>query len=101
MAKRYTFSLLLLAWSLSILAQPTVYFPKSAPEAQSVVSDSILSFIDRVESEFDVVHSFMIVRNGYLVAGSGRSWCMDWSGHVRTQSMPLPFSRPGNLHFYL
>lgn len=68
MAKRYTFSLLLLAWSLSILAQPTAYFPKSAPEAQSVVSDSILSFIDRVEAEFDVVHSFMVVRYGYSVA---------------------------------
>jgi CubicO group peptidase (beta-lactamase class C family) len=68
MAKRYVFSLSLLTWCMSLLAQPTAYFPKSAPEAQSVVSDSILSFIDRVEAEFDVVHSFMIIRHGYSVA---------------------------------
>ncbi|MEQ8707053.1 MAG: serine hydrolase [Phaeodactylibacter sp.] len=70
MAIRFACCYFLLLWTYNapLTAQSRAYFPRSAPEAQGVVTDSILSFIDRVEAEFDVVHSIMVVRHGYSVA---------------------------------
>ncbi len=48
-------------------AQNTTYFPQSTPEAEGVSSSAILSFIDKVESEIDAVHSVMILRHGKLI----------------------------------
>lgn len=59
---------LIVTSAMPAFAQSAGPFPKSTPEAQGVISDSILSFVNRVESEFDAVHSFMIIRNGYGLA---------------------------------
>lgn len=42
--------------------------PRSTPEAQGVSSAAVLAFIDRVEADVDVMHSFMLLRHGHVVA---------------------------------
>ena len=42
--------------------------PRSTPEAQSVSSSGILSFIETVDKDIDSLNSFMLVRHGYVVA---------------------------------
>ena len=46
----------------------TSYFETSTPEVQGMSSLNILKFIDRLETEIDAVHSFMIIRHGKLVS---------------------------------
>ena len=46
----------------------TSYFETSTPEVQGMSSLNILKFIDRLETEIDAVHSFMIIRHGQLVS---------------------------------
>lgn len=43
-------------------------FPRSAPEAQGIASSAILGFVEAVEANIDVLHSFMLVRHGQVVA---------------------------------
>ena len=59
--------ILFLFYATSGYAQ-TSYFETSTPEAQGISSLNILKFIDRLETEIDAVHSFMIIRNGKLVS---------------------------------
>jgi len=40
----------------------------SNPESQGVPSDAILRFVQRIEKEVDSVHSFVLLRNGHVVA---------------------------------
>ena len=42
--------------------------PRSAPEAQGVSSSAVLSFIEAAESDIDALHSFMLLRQGHVVA---------------------------------
>lgn len=42
--------------------------PRSTPEAQGVSSEGIRVFIEAVDSEIDTMHSFMLVRNGHVIA---------------------------------
>ena len=40
----------------------------SNPESQGVPSDAILRFVQRIEKEVDSVHSFVLLRNGHVLA---------------------------------
>ena len=42
--------------------------PRSTPEAQGIPSAAIRDFVNAVEHEIDSLHSFMLVRHGYVVA---------------------------------
>jgi CubicO group peptidase (beta-lactamase class C family) len=42
--------------------------PRSTPEAQGVSSKGILSFIEDVDTNVDMMNSFMLVRHGHVVA---------------------------------
>ena len=44
------------------------HFTASTPEAEGVSTSGILSFIERVEKEVDVLHSFMIIRHGKVIS---------------------------------
>jgi len=41
---------------------------RSSPERQGISSSVILSFIDAADQEIDTMHSFMLVRHGFVVA---------------------------------
>ncbi len=49
-------------------AQSQISLPRTAPELQGVSSQSILNFIDAIESENRELHSFMLLRHGSVVA---------------------------------
>jgi CubicO group peptidase (beta-lactamase class C family) len=60
---------ILLGLTVFILANLTAQnLPTSTPEKQGISSEAILSFIDRAEKEIDVMHSFIILKNGYKVS---------------------------------
>lgn len=42
--------------------------PRSSPEAQGVSSEGVLAFLRAANSKVDSMHSFMLVRHGYVVA---------------------------------
>lgn len=42
--------------------------PRSAPEAQGVLSAGVREFIDAVDRDVKSMHSFMLLRHGYVVA---------------------------------
>ena len=42
--------------------------PRSTPERQGISSAAILGFVNRADSEIDAMHSFMLVRHGFVVA---------------------------------
>jgi CubicO group peptidase (beta-lactamase class C family) len=42
--------------------------PRSTPEAQGIPSPAILAFVNAAEAKIDALHSFMILRHGYVVA---------------------------------
>ena len=42
--------------------------PRSAPEQQGVSSSDLLAFVEAADKEIDQMHSFMLVRHGYVVA---------------------------------
>ena len=42
--------------------------PRSRPEAQGVSSVSILKFVQAADKELNAIHSFMLVRNGHVIA---------------------------------
>ena len=85
--------ILFLFYATSGYAQ-TSYFETSTPEAQGISSLNILKFIDRLETEIDAVHSFMIIRNGKPIGicdclGKGKEkckgngWVRDGSGYQK------------------
>jgi CubicO group peptidase (beta-lactamase class C family) len=43
-------------------------FRRSAPEAQGVSSSALLAFIEAADTRIDTMNSFMLVRNGHVVA---------------------------------
>jgi CubicO group peptidase (beta-lactamase class C family) len=42
--------------------------PRSSPEAQGIRSSALLAFVNAAEAKIDALHSFMVVRHGYVVA---------------------------------
>ncbi len=42
--------------------------PRSSPEAQGVSSAAVLSFLESADTSIDALHSFMLLRHGYVVA---------------------------------
>ena len=61
--------LLLLIWSTTAAGQNgDVKLPRSTPEAQGISSSAILAFIEAADREIDAMNSFMLVRNGHVVA---------------------------------
>ncbi|HEY6222169.1 MAG TPA: serine hydrolase [Gemmatimonadales bacterium] len=59
---------LLLAFAFGPSVAEAQHLPRSSPERQGISSAAILSFVDRADSEIDAMHSFMLVRHGYVVA---------------------------------
>ncbi len=55
---------ILLAVSLSGVAQTGTSLPRSTPEAEGVSSADILKFIDASEKSKNELHSFMVLRHG-------------------------------------
>jgi CubicO group peptidase (beta-lactamase class C family) len=47
---------------------PALKLPRSSPEEQGVSSSAILGFVEAAEKNIDVLHSFMLVRHGRVVA---------------------------------
>ena len=43
-------------------------FPRGAPEAQGISSADVLGFVEQAEQKLNVLHSFMLVRHGQVVA---------------------------------
>jgi CubicO group peptidase (beta-lactamase class C family) len=52
---------------------------RSAPEAQGIASSAILTFVEQVENTIQDVHSFMLLRHGYVLA---EGW---WTPYAREQ----------------
>jgi CubicO group peptidase (beta-lactamase class C family) len=42
--------------------------PRSTPERQGISSAAILAFVEQADTGIDAMHSFMLVRHGYVVA---------------------------------
>lgn len=61
-------SLSLVLMSANWLAAEEQRLPRSAPEAQGVSSAAIQAFIEAADREVDSMHSFMLLRNGHVVA---------------------------------
>ena len=57
------------AWGTDAIAAESS-LPRSTPEAQGVDSAGILNFGKAADKELDSIHSFMLVRNGQVVAES-------------------------------
>jgi CubicO group peptidase (beta-lactamase class C family) len=49
-------------------APTTQALPRSTPEAQGISSAALLAFVEEAEQKLDVLHSFMLVRHGQVVA---------------------------------
>src|ERR1700692_4907911 len=43
--------------------------PRSTPEAQGISSAAILDFVQSADRQVDAMHSFMLVRDGHVLAG--------------------------------
>jgi CubicO group peptidase (beta-lactamase class C family) len=60
---------LLLVWvTLMARLEAQSSLPRSTPEQQGIASAAVLSFVEQADSEIDAMHSFMLVRHGYVVA---------------------------------
>ncbi|NND95771.1 MAG: serine hydrolase, partial [Pirellulaceae bacterium] len=46
----------------------TTALPRSTPESQGIATTGIRKFIETADDQIDSMHSFMLVRNGYVVA---------------------------------
>jgi CubicO group peptidase (beta-lactamase class C family) len=53
--------------------------PRSTPEAQGIASSTIQSFVDALEQGSLGVHSFILVRNGHIVADG---WWKPYASHL-------------------
>lgn len=68
MNRKWTPFVFLLTLAVSSAQDASTSLPRSTPEAQGLSSAAILSFIDRAEADVDVLHSFMLLRHGHVVA---------------------------------
>jgi CubicO group peptidase (beta-lactamase class C family) len=49
-------------------AATSAALPRSTPERQGVSPSAVLAFVEAADAEIDAMHSFMLVRHGYVVA---------------------------------
>lgn len=68
MSTRPVRTLLLAAFAATSPAASQGALPRSTPERQGVSSAAILSFVEQADTAIDQMHSFMLVRHGYVVA---------------------------------
>ena len=61
-------SVLVIAASTFVSTVAAQHLPRSAPEREGISSAAILAFVNRADSEIDAMHSFMLVRHGFVVA---------------------------------
>ena len=61
------FSLALLISIASVYAEP-IHLPRSTSEAQGVSSQTIRTFVEATNQNVDTMHSFMLVRHGFVIA---------------------------------
>ena len=82
------------AWATMPLPRESS-LPRSTPEAQGVDSAGILNFVKAADKELDSIHSFMLVRNGKVVAESwwalSRQTSRTLCGHSPRASPPPPW----------
>src|SRR5690349_18642132 len=52
--------------------------PRSTPEAQGIPSRAINAFVSAVERDIDALHSFMLLRHGFVVA---EGWWQPYHSH--------------------
>ena len=62
--------LFLLCWATALYAaeEAPVSLERSTPESQGIASAAILDFVETAETEFDALHSLMLLRHGRVVA---------------------------------
>ena len=77
--------LFLLCWATALYAaeEAPVSLERSTPEAQGIASAAILDFVETAETEFDALHSLMLLRHGRVVA---EGWWAPMSPNARTAS---------------
>jgi CubicO group peptidase (beta-lactamase class C family) len=86
-ASRFASILLVLAFSgRALAADPASSLPRSSPEQQGVSSTAILGFIDSADSQFDSLHSFMLVRHGNVVS---QGWWTPYNAESRHELYSL------------
>jgi hypothetical protein len=56
------------ALGLAMCAANVFALPCSSPEAQGISSPAILDFVQSADKQVDAMHSFMLVRHGFVVA---------------------------------
>jgi CubicO group peptidase (beta-lactamase class C family) len=61
-------SLILLAAVCGAAEKASPPLPRSAPEAQGISSAAILDFVQTADRQVNAIHSFMLLRHGYVVA---------------------------------
>src|SRR5678815_205300 len=54
--------------SVNVVAQKASSLPRSVPEAEGVVSDDIIRFLDAAGKSKTEFHSFMLLRHGKVIA---------------------------------
>ena len=61
---------LLISLSLAASSAPAadMPLPRSTPEAQGVSSQTVLDFVEAADKKIDTLHSFMVVRHGFVIA---------------------------------
>lgn len=64
--RRLLFTLVL--GSASVLHAQGAALPRGTPESQGISSAAVLSFVQAADTAVDAMHSFMLVRNGRVVA---------------------------------
>ncbi|MEY3225871.1 MAG: FmtA-like protein, partial [Planctomycetota bacterium] len=55
-------------WSGLVVWAGDVSLPRSSPESQGVSSRMVLEFVQAADRQVHSMHSFMLVRNGHVVA---------------------------------
>lgn len=60
--------LLVCAGAYASPSDTTLSLPRSSPERQGISSAAVLDFVETADREIDAMHSFMLVRNGHVVA---------------------------------
>ena len=56
------------ALGLAMCAANAFALPRRSPEAQGISSPAILDFVQSADKQVDAMHSFMLVRHGFVVA---------------------------------
>lgn len=64
----YVLIVILLSLSVDSLSADDNLLPRSTPEAEGISSKAVRSFIEAADSQVNSMHSFMLLRNGKVIA---------------------------------